>query len=571
MPAAPRPVDEHRLTDLEAAHSGTERIDPPGVLVAERERRAPGEHTGVEVVHEVEIGVAGPRARDPDDDLTGSWLRLGDVPELGWLLPGEELQGLHDTSIDPMAPGGKGQRSLARRRGGEDPDAMVRTGTTNARVSVLSQHARPITGAVDDYDALLELIGSKRVVLIGEASHGTHDFYRERARITRRLVDELGFNAVAVEADWPDAYRVNRYVMGLSDDADANESLSDFERFPAWMWRNRDVADFVEWARARNQSHRHPATRVRFFGLDLYSLRASMQAVVAYLDRVDPAEALRARERYACFDHVGAEGQAYGYALAHEGAIPCENEVVAQLLQLRRRSELYLRRDGWLVEDEQFFAEQNATLVRDAEEYYQQMYRAEVSSWNLRDRHMANTLDALLDHLEHQFGHAKIVVWEHNSHVGDARATAMGARGELTVGELARERHHGDTFLVGFTTNSGRVTAASDWGAPAERKHVRPALPHSHEALLHQVNHPSYWLALSEPDVGDVLREPRLERAIGVIYRPETERQSHYFDARLADQFDAVIHIDQTRALTPLETTALWDQGEPPETYPSGL
>jgi erythromycin esterase-like protein len=431
--------------------------------------------------------------------------------------------------------------------------------------------AHAITGAGDDYDGLLDLIGPKRLVLIGEASHGTHDFYRERARITRRLVDELGFNAVAVEGDFPDADRVNRYVMGLSADVDAEHALRDFRRFPAWMWRNTDVVEFVEWARARNDAHRHPATRVRFVGLDLYSLRASMEAVVAYLDRIDPAEAQRARQRYSCFDHFGVDGQAYGYALAFEAAIPCENEVVAQLIELRRRSEAYLRRDGWIAEDELFFAEQNALLVRDAEEYYQQMYRAELSSWNLRDRHMANTLDALLDHLDQQFGHAKVVVWEHNSHVGDARATAMGARGELTVGQLARQRHRDDAVLIGLTTYDGRVTAASEWGSHAERKHVRPAHPASHEALLHEVTIPSFWVPTGDPVAGNTLKSPRLERAIGVIYRPETELQSHYFDARLADQFDTVIHIDRTRALRPLERNAMWDRGEPPETFPSGL
>ena len=194
-----------------------------------------------------------------------------------------------------------------------------------------------ITGGPDDYDALLDLVGDRSFVLIGEASHGTHDFYRERARITRRLIDECGFTAVAVEADWPDAYRVNRYVMGLSNDVDANTALSDFRRFPAWMWRNRDVLSFVEWLRARNDAHRHQATKARFYGLDLYSLRASMEAVVEYLDRVDPEEARRARERYSCFDDVGGEGQAYGYGLAFSGAIPCENEVVAQLIELRQQ------------------------------------------------------------------------------------------------------------------------------------------------------------------------------------------------------------------------------------------
>jgi erythromycin esterase-like protein len=224
----------------------------------------------------------------------------------------------------------------------------------------------PITGEHGDYDALIDRVGDRRFVLIGEASHGTHDFYRERARITRRLIDELGFTAVAVEADWPDAYRVNRYVLGTSRDESADAALSDFRRFPAWMWRNRDVVEFVEWLRVRNDAHRNPATKVRFYGLDLYSSRASMQAVVAYLDQVDPDAACRARMRYSCFDHVGAEGQAYGYALAFRDALPCENEVVAALIDLRRKADVYLRRDGWIAQDEFFFAEQNARLVRNA-------------------------------------------------------------------------------------------------------------------------------------------------------------------------------------------------------------
>ncbi len=435
----------------------------------------------------------------------------------------------------------------------------------------MMEHCHNITGEDGDYDALLELIGDRRFVLIGEASHGTHDFYRERARITRRLIDECGFTAVAVEADWPDAYRVNRYVMGLSHDEAADAALADFRRFPAWMWRNRDVESFVQWLRVRNETHVDPATRVRFYGLDLYSLRASMEAVVDYLDRVDPVEAGRARERYSCFDQVGGEGQAYGYGLATARAVPCENEVVMQLVELRRRAGLYLRRDGWIADDEFFFAEQNARLVRNAEEYYQQMYRAEVSSWNLRDRHMAGTLNALVEHLDGQVPRAKIVVWEHNSHVGDARATEMGARGELNVGQLARQRYGRQCVLIGFTTFDGTVTAATDWGGPAERKRVRPARANSHEAFLHGTGAPRFWLDTSKMALHDALAVPRIERAIGVIYRPQTERQSHYFDARLADQFDVVIHLDRTRALEPLERTSLWDQGEPPETFPSGI
>ncbi len=442
--------------------------------------------------------------------------------------------------------------------------------TTLAAAIALAAH--PITGARDDYAGLVERLGQHQIVLIGEASHGTHEFYAERARITRQLIDDHGFSAVAIEGDWPDAYRVNRYVLGQAGDPDAEHALRGFQRFPTWMWRNQDVLVFVSWLRARNDAHSHPMSKVRFYGLDLYSLGASMEAVVAYLDAVDPAEAARARERYACFDRFeGPEGQSYGYALAHQGAIPCENEVVAQLLALRAHTDDYLRRDGMDAFDEQFFAEQNAVVVRDAEEYYQQMYRAEVSSWNLRDRHMANTADALLEHLGHHVSHPKLVIWEHNSHVGDARATQMSARGELNVGQLARQRYGDRAALVGFTTYEGHVTAARDWGEAFERRRVRPARADSYEALMHAVDHPRFWVDCHEPTVQAALEQPRLERAIGVIYRPETERQSHYFPAQLGAQFDAVIHLDRTGAVEPLEPTPVWVAGEPPETFPTGL
>jgi erythromycin esterase-like protein len=417
----------------------------------------------------------------------------------------------------------------------------------------------------------LGLVGGRRLVLIGEASHGTHEFYRERARITRRLIDELGFNAVAIEGDWPDTYRVNRYVMGDSNDGDANTSLVGFRRFPTWMWRNRDVLAFVQWLKARNDAQSSPSTKVGFYGLDLYSLRASIEAVVKYLELVDPEEARRARERYSCFDHVGADGQAYGYALASGAGDPCEDAVLSQLLELRRQSDSYLLADGVTNEDEQFYAEQNAQLVHDAEQYYRLMYRANVSSWNLRDSHMANTLDNLIAFLNHRSAPTKVVVWAHNSHVGDARATSMGARGELNIGQLARERYGDDALLVGFSTNTGYVTAASDWGAPTERKRVRSARPDSHEAMLHAAGIRQFWLPTSDLAIDEELAGTRLERAIGVIYRPDTELQSHYFEADLIQQFDIVIHLDHTRALEPLELTPLWDAGEPPETYPTGL
>ena len=455
------------------------------------------------------------------------------------------------------------------------PD-LYRT-ASRASLTELGRAARPIEGRDDDYDELLALVADRRVVLIGEASHGSEDFYCERARITQRLIEEHGFTVVAVEADWPDADRANRFVMGSSDDVTVGDALSDFRRFPTWMWRNTEVERFIGWLRDHNDRCRDPRRKVRFQGLDLYSLRASMDAVVAYLDRVDPDEAHRARDRYACFDHVGAEGQAYGFALAHERAVPCESEVVAQLVELRRHASEYLRRDGWIEEDELFSAEQNAVVVRDAEEYYQQMYRAEVSSWNLRDRHMAATLDALLDHFDHRGGHTKVVVWEHNSHIGDARATAMSVRGELNVGQLARQRYGKHAVaLIGLTTYDGEVTAATDWGQPARRRTVRAALPESYEHLLHELvldglAPARFWMPMSDAGAASVLETPRLERAIGVVYRPETERASHYFPARLDQQFDIVIHLDRTSALQPLDDIAAWDPLEPPQTYPSGI
>jgi erythromycin esterase-like protein len=419
--------------------------------------------------------------------------------------------------------------------------------------------------------ALLDRLRGHDLVLLGEASHGSHEFYAERAAVTKALIEEGAIHAVAIEGDWPDAYRVNRYVTGASTDADAAAALDGFRRFPTWMWRNRPVLDFVHWLREFNDE-RPRDERVRFYGLDLYSLAASIEAVIGYLSEVDPAEAVRARERYACFDRFGGpDGQSYGYLLARQGAIPCEDEVVAQLVALRARTAEIMRRDGMDVLDEAFFAEQNAVVVRDAEEYYQQMYRADVSSWNLRDRHMANTADALLGHLGRRHRHPAIAVWEHNSHVGDARATEMGARGELTVGQLVRARYPGRSVLVGWSTYSGEVTAARDWGGPTERRRVRPARDDSYEALLHGLGHPRCWFDCADPAVRSAFATPRLERAIGVVYRPETERASHYLGARLADQFDLVLHVDRTGAVEPLDPTEHWIRGEPPETYPTGL
>jgi erythromycin esterase-like protein/adenine/guanine phosphoribosyltransferase-like PRPP-binding protein len=439
-------------------------------------------------------------------------------------------------------------------------------------LDVVRRRARPFTGDAADDDALIEQLGQARVVLLGEATHGTHEFYRQRALITRRLIVEHGFQAVAVEADWPDAYRINRYVRGAGTDRDAVEALTDFRRFPAWMWRNADVLDFVGWLRSYNENR--PATaQAGFYGLDLYSLHASARAVLTYLDKVDPPAAEKARRRYACFDQFGEDPQDYAYATGYGMTPSCEREVVSQLVDLRRQAADYARRDGRIAADEFFVAEQNARVVRDAEAYYRTMVRGHVESWNLRDRHMVDTLAELIAFLDQAGrGKARVVVWAHNSHLGDARATEMGEHGELNVGQLVRERFGADAMLVGFTSYTGTVTAATEWDGPAHRRHLRPAHAGSYEFLFHETRLPRFALLLrTDLDLASALEAPRLERAVGVLYLPETERRSHYFHAKLSRQFDVVLHFDETRAVEPLERTSAWVAGEVAETYPSGL
>jgi erythromycin esterase-like protein len=387
--------------------------------------------------------------------------------------------------------------------------------------------------------------------------------------MTMRLIEEKGYSAVAVEADWPDAYRVNRFVQGRSDDANAVEALGSFKRFPTWMWRNTDIIDFVTWLRRYNDALPQDSRKTGFYGLDLYSLHASAQAVLNYLDKVDPEAARRARYRYACFEHFGEDIQAYGYAASFGLSKTCENEVVSQLAEMRRRAADLASRDGRVEPDDFFAAEQNARLVKNAEQYYRSMFGSRVSSWNVRDQHMVETLDELGNYLG---ASAKIAVWAHNSHLGDARATEMGDSGEINVGELVRQRYEKDAVLIGFTTYTGTVTAASNWDGPAERKRVRPALVGSYEALFHETRVPNFLVTLRDNRwPSGVLNQKQLERAIGVIYLPQSERISHYFQARIADQFDAVIHLDETRAVEPLERTSQWEAGEPPETFPFGV
>jgi erythromycin esterase-like protein/predicted phosphoribosyltransferase len=436
----------------------------------------------------------------------------------------------------------------------------------------IRRHLKPLTGAGDDYDGLMDLIGDASIVFLGESSHGSHEFYRQRARITKRLILEKGFNAVAAEADWPDAYRVNRYVRGESEDLDSVDALSGFERFPSWMWRNADVLDFVGWLRDHNENVYSMEHQVGFYGLDLYSLHKSMNEVITYLERRDPKEAAKARILYGCIDRFGRDPQNYGLLAGAGVSDTCRAEVIQQLVDLRAKEVEYLSKNGRAAADEFFFAEQNARLVKNAESYYRKMFRSYVSSWNLRDEHMMEMLVELVAHLQSVNGSAKVVVWAHNSHVGDARSTEMSWRGELNIGQLAREAFPDQCRLIGFTTYAGTVTAASGWRLPAERKQVRPGLEGSYEKLFHQVGVPNFLLDLTKDDPAvEALKKPRLERAIGVVYQPDSERHSHYFEACITGQFDAVLHYDLTRAVEPLERTAAWAANEAPETFPAGL
>jgi erythromycin esterase-like protein/predicted phosphoribosyltransferase len=464
----------------------------------------------------------------------------------------------------------------------EEVRTLLATPTTRPAVALAAETAADLVrrvaidaqAGVPPREMLSELVGDARIVLIGESSHGTQEFYQARAEITKWLIEEKGFCAVAAEADWPDAYRVNRYVRGQGIDTTAEQALRGFERFPSWMWRNTVVRDFAEWLRASNRRCRSQHGRqAGFYGLDLYSLHRSMHEVINYLEKIDPVAAAQARARYACFDHASADdGQAYGFRAAFGAGLSCEKEAIDQLVDIQRNALRYARRDGLLAEDELFYAEQNAQVVRDAEQYYRAMFSGRVTSWNLRDQHMAHTLQALLEHLDRDADAipARIVVWAHNSHVGDARATEVSADGQLTLGQLVRERYRDDCRLIGFSTYTGTVTAASEWGGVAERKMVRPALPGSVEELFHETGNPAFVVSF-DGAAGAALDVVRLGRAIGVIYLPATERQSHYFHVRPADQFDAMIHIENTQALEPLEVTSQWMAGETPETYPTGL
>jgi len=411
-----------------------------------------------------------------------------------------------------------------------------------------------------DLDPILERIGDATVVLIGEASHGTSEFYSMRAEITKHLITKKGFTIVAAEADWPDAAQIDNYVR--HHDVPPSEWTS-FARFPTWMWRNVETRAFVDWLHDHN-AELPVNRRTGFFGLDLYSLYTSVQEVTKYLDDMDPELARIARERYACLSPWESDPAAYGHAALTGRYRDCEGDVTAMLVDLLQKRQEYAPFDGERI----FDAEQNAALVTSAEQYYRIMYYGSRASWNLRDTHMFSTLKRVL---KHRGPASKAVVWAHNSHIGDASATEMSARGEINIGQLCREEFADRSYHIGFGTNDGTVAAASDWDGPMEIKRVRPAHAQSFERLFHLSEKPGLFLPLRKgcnDDLRTALTTPRLERAIGVIYRPESELASHYFEAVLPQQFDEYIWIDRTSAITPIDTHSL--QGVP-DTYPFGL
>lgn len=413
---------------------------------------------------------------------------------------------------------------------------------------------------VDAFGAAFDRFGDARVVLLGEATHGSSEFYRARAAITRRLIERHGFTMVAVEADWPDAARIDDYVRHHAP----RPRLGDpFIRFPTWMWRNAEVLGFADWLRGRNESLPE-RERASFHGLDIYSLGESIHAVLTYLDRVDPAAAAAARMRYGCLTPWQDQPAAYGRSVVHGGRESCEEGAVAEVKDLlaRRLDLLNSDREGW------FDAIQNARIVRAAESYYRAMYQSAAESWNLRDRHMFQTLQALM---AHGGSGAKAVVWAHNSHVGNAAATAMGWQGEINIGELCRIAYGDGAVAIGFGTDTGTVAAATDWDGMMEIKSIRPARPDSYEQVFSRAGvSPSLteWRSSGREGLREALRVPLLERAIGVIYRPETELASHYFAAVLSEQFDGWVWFDRTAAVTPLGCER---PSGAPETYPFGL
>ena len=442
-------------------------------------------------------------------------------------------------ALSACAADGTGAQAEAR---GEE-----RAGSTASAASGWARGAVPVTGEASDHDTILQAARDARFVLLGESTHGTHEYYRERGRISQRLVRELGFGAVAIEGDWSATYRVNLYVRGLGTDRSAEQALGGYQNFPRWMWRNAEFRDFIDALRTWNMAQ-PPERRVGVYGMDVYDVFDAADAVVAYLREVSPAAAERARREYRCFAAYNRNTHAYGEASRRESR-SCQEEAAAVAAEVAR-----VPRPADPVGAERHFAAvRSAASVAAGEAYFRAVYAGSLA-WNVRDQQMARNVEEIAAHVERLGGRpGKVVAWAHNTHMGDARATFAAQRGELNLGQLMRQRHGNAALLVGFFTYAGQVMAAPEWDMPGRVYDVRPALAGSYSEVFHQAGVPAFSLILrGNKELAKQFGEPRLQRAIGVIYRPETERQSHYFDARVSDQFDAILFFDRTRAVTPL-------------------
>ncbi|KAK9805590.1 hypothetical protein WJX72_006608 [[Myrmecia] bisecta] len=459
---------------------------------------------------------------------------------------------------------------------------------------VVRDHALSPVAGKDDLQKLVAAIPEDvRFVLMGESSHGTHEWYTTRAELTKLLVQQRGFHALATEADFPDQFRVNMYARGLSkDDMTSTDALHNFKRFPQWMWRNDEWDHMVSWINGYNRAtgmagNLDKAGGVGVYGMDVYSMHASSRIVINFLDEVDPEAGKRARQRYACFDRFGKDAINYAFQFAAGGA-SCEQQVLQVLMDVIQKAACYDQKDdsGVLAAEKKFSAVCNARIVKDAEEYYRQMFfSSQALTWNIRDTHMVDTVKMIEDHLANDYHVAapKIIIWAHNSHISDARASDMGrSRGEVNVGQIMRQEYGNEAYNIGFLTHRGSVAAADEWDQPVRRKTLRPSMEGSYERLMHDTGLPSLALDIrnAAPELNEALKGPKLQRFVGVIYLPKTERQSHYSRSWLPEQYDMVVHVDKTKALHPLETETSWDKGEglegeefrePPETYPFGV
>jgi len=424
-------------------------------------------------------------------------------------------------------------------------------------IALVRQYAHPVTGAPRDYDPLLSMIGDNRFVMLGEATHGTHEFYHERLKITRRLIEEKGFDAIVLEANWTDAFEINQYVLGKTKHKNATLALAGFTRFPVWMWRNAEFRDLVESVRSINDSRTRGEHKVGVYGMDLYGIKESAAALVDYLRRTDQRSADQAARRYECINRY-RRIEDYAMAVRYDPKASCEKQVTEQFQETENVYRIWLKRGNGQRNDELFAAYQNARVVKNAEIYYRRSLDRGFSSWNLRDTHMSETINALADYFDAVGdGTSKIVVWAHNSHQGDALMTDMGESGEFNVGHLMRKAHDGKTVLVGFTTDRGKVMAAREWDQPGEIRTLQPALPGSYARIFADTGIPNFLLTFRGNErLSKELSSERLQRAVGVIYVPETELQSHYFQARISQQFDAVVHLSETKAVEPLGLSA---------------